>query len=206
MPYLDPDDLAALEDLAARALDIVKAPRQGNAEVRQHLAHVVAAVKRLRNPPPATGARIAVREVCQFLMYRGEGLGYEELERKTGLPHDTFERLERAARTASDLDQIRNGISAALRQHKGRAARLLSEASTLGSRLDRQFANAPEAAPQPASGSSLGLDDACRVLERLFRYDGAAEIERVTGVSRDVIEQMRSASVFFAKLEGYGDF
>lgn len=203
-----PDHLDALKRLVEEALAVVKArpPRRNGDEIRRSLDHVAAALERLRNPPPPSDSMIAVRDVCQFLMYRGEGLGREEFERKAGLPQDTFERLERAASKASDLDQIQNGIAAATSRlaPSGQARSLLTAAQALGKALAREFADAPEAAPKPAA-SALKLEDACRVVERLFRFDGASSIERATGVHRDIIEQMRSASVFFAKREGWGD-
>jgi hypothetical protein len=144
---------------------------------------------------------IALRDVCHFLRVRGEGLQREAFEREVGLTHSTFERLENAAGMQGDLDQIQNGLAAAARG-LGAAGPLLTEAVALGKAIARVFAEAPEVAGKAGDGVSLPLDDACRVLEQLFRFTGAAAIERATGVRREMIEQMRSAAAFAGKRDG----
>ena len=169
----------------------------GSSEVRLSLRHVLAAVERLRQTPAPGDSVIALRDVCHFLRVRGEGLQREAFEREVGLTHSTFERLENAAGMQGDLDQIQNGLAAAARG-LGAAGPLLTEAVALGKAIARVFAEAPEVAGKAGDG----VDDACRVLEQLFRFTGAAAIERATGVRREMIEQMRSAAAFAGRRDG----
>lgn len=201
--------LDAVRGLVQEALDIVESgpALDHTADVQSSLRRVLAAVERLSHPSRLTSSEIAVADVCRFLMIRGEGLARDEFERRVGLPRETFHRLERAASKPGDLTQIESGIAAALRRldRRGRASRLLTTASARVKLLAQEIAVAAEAATDAGTSSSLKIDDACRVLERLFRFEGAASIEAATGVRREIIEQMRSAAAFVGKREGWGD-
>ena len=85
------------------------------------------------------------------------------------------------------------------------ASRLLTAAASLVKTLHAEFANAPDAAPVACDGANLRLDDACRALERLSRFESAAEVERTTGVPRAIVERMRSAAASAGKRDGWGD-
>ena len=192
-------DLVELKVLVEQALEVVTPA--GDAEIRRNLGYVLAAVARLEPSPAPADLMIAVSDVCQFLEVRGEGLGDLEFERAVGLPRDIFERLENAAGKQSDLDQIRYGLAGAIQGlgRTGEARRLLTRAVSLGKALDREFADPPAVAAKSCSDSHLAMDDACRVLEQLFRFVDTGAVERATGVPRGMIERMDSAAASAGK-------
>jgi hypothetical protein len=173
-----------------------------------NLRYAVGSVKRLIPTPAAGTAMIALEDVCRFLQIRGEGLNDPEFERTVALPHRVFVQLERAAGRQDNLDQVQYALAgaiAALPQGSG-ARRLLIAAAGEGKKMASEFHLTPDVPEKQTDGMWLRLEDACRVVEQVFRFTSAEDAARATGVPLAMVKRMDSAAAFAGKREGWGDY